>query len=47
MDDIFRDVHTIKGTCGFLSVERLEGVAHRTENVPVLLRDATQGAGPR
>ena len=25
---IFREVHTIKGTCGFLGLKRLEQVAH-------------------
>ena len=30
---IFRTVHTIKGTCGFLGLNRLRRVAHATENV--------------
>lgn len=30
---IFRVMHTIKGTCGFLGLPRLETVAHRAENV--------------
>lgn len=30
---IFRLMHTIKGTCGFLGLPRLETVAHRAENV--------------
>lgn len=30
---IFRHVHTIKGTCGFLGLSRLEKLAHATENV--------------
>jgi chemotaxis protein histidine kinase CheA len=30
---IFRLVHTIKGTCGFLGLPRLERVAHAAENV--------------
>lgn len=30
---IFRNVHTIKGTCGFLGFERLEKVAHAGENL--------------
>ncbi|MBI3513772.1 MAG: chemotaxis protein CheA, partial [Proteobacteria bacterium] len=30
---IFRIVHTIKGTCGFLGLPRLEHVAHASENV--------------
>jgi two-component system chemotaxis sensor kinase CheA len=36
---IFRGVHTIKGTCGFLGMERLEKVAHVGENVLSKLRD--------
>ena len=31
--NIFRLVHTIKGTCGFLGLPRLEKVAHAGENV--------------
>ncbi|NDF11453.1 MAG: hybrid sensor histidine kinase/response regulator [Proteobacteria bacterium] len=30
---IFRVMHTIKGTCGFLGLSRLEKVAHASENV--------------
>jgi two-component system, chemotaxis family, sensor kinase CheA len=36
---IFRHVHTIKGTCGFLGLARLERVAHAAENVLGRLRD--------
>jgi two-component system chemotaxis sensor kinase CheA len=36
---IFRLVHTIKGTCGFLGLPRLEHVAHAAENVLGKLRD--------
>ena len=36
---IFRLVHTIKGTCGFLGLPRLEKVAHAAENVLGRLRD--------
>ena len=36
---IFRLVHTIKGTCGFLGLGRLEKVAHAAENVLGKLRD--------
>jgi two-component system chemotaxis sensor kinase CheA len=36
---IFRQVHTIKGTCGFLGLARLERVAHAAENVLGKLRD--------
>lgn len=39
IDNIFRLVHTIKGTCGFLGLPRLEGVAHAGENVLGKIRD--------
>ena len=36
---IFRLMHTIKGTCGFLDLPRLEKVAHHAENVLGRFRD--------
>src|SRR4051812_49878278 len=39
---IFRLVHTIKGTCGFLGLPRLEHVAHAAENVLGRYRDGTR-----
>ena len=36
---IFRLKHTIKGTCGFLGLPRLEKVAHHAENVLGRFRD--------
>lgn len=39
LDNIFRLVHTIKGTCGFLGLPRLEAVAHAGENVLGKIRD--------
>ena len=39
LDNIFRIVHTIKGTCGFLGLPRLEKVAHASENVLGKFRD--------
>lgn len=33
LGNIFRLMHTIKGTCGFLGLPRLESVAHAGENV--------------
>jgi len=36
---IFRLMHTIKGTCGFLGLSRLEAVAHAAENVLGRCRD--------
>ncbi len=43
---IFRLVHTIKGTCGFLGLPRLEHVAHAAENVLGRVRDKELRAGP-
>ena len=39
LGNIFRLVHTIKGTCGFLGLPRLESVAHAGENVLGKIRD--------
>lgn len=39
LSNIFRLVHTIKGTCGFLGLPRLERVAHASENVLGKFRD--------
>ncbi|CAM3477738.1 chemotaxis protein CheW [Thalassospira profundimaris] len=39
LSNIFRLVHTIKGTCGFLGLPRLEAVAHAGENVLGKIRD--------
>jgi two-component system chemotaxis sensor kinase CheA len=39
--EIFRLIHTIKGTCGFLGLSRLEKVAHAGENVLGRYRDGT------
>jgi two-component system chemotaxis sensor kinase CheA len=36
---IFRTIHTIKGTCGFLGFGKLESVAHVGENLLSRLRD--------
>jgi len=35
---IFRTIHTIKGTCGFLGFESLEGISHHAENILSQLR---------
>src|SRR4051794_15644598 len=37
--EIFRSVHTIKGTTGFLGFERLEKLAHAGEHLLGSLRD--------
>lgn len=39
LSNIFRTVHTIKGTCGFLGLPRLESVAHASENILGKFRD--------
>jgi len=39
LGNIFRLVHTIKGTCGFLGLPRLESVAHAGENILGKIRD--------
>ncbi len=39
LGNIFRLVHTVKGTCGFLGLPRLESVAHAGENVLDQYRD--------
>lgn len=39
LSNIFRLMHTIKGTCGFLGLPRLEKVAHHAENVLGKFRD--------
>jgi two-component system chemotaxis sensor kinase CheA len=36
---VFRTIHTIKGTCGFLGFSKLEKVAHVGENLLTRLRD--------
>lgn len=39
LGSIFRTVHTIKGTCGFLGLPKLENVAHGAENILSAMRD--------
>src|SRR5271170_3471241 len=39
LSSIFRTIHTIKGTCGFLGFNKLEKVAHVGENLLTRLRD--------
>jgi len=41
--EIFRAVHTMKGTVGFLGFPRLEKMAHAGEALLVLLRDGKRG----
>lgn len=47
INSIFRVMHTIKGTCGFIGLSRLERVAHISENLLDKFRDGapvTSGA---
>src|SRR5271155_4810073 len=44
ISEIFRAVHTIKGTTGFLGFKRLEKLAHAGENLLGLLRDGVLSA---
>ena len=46
LSNIFRLVHTIKGTCGFLGLPRLESVAHASENVLGKIRDGELDVTP-
>jgi len=46
ISSIFRLMHTIKGTCGFLSLPRLESTAHAGENVLGKMREGVFKATP-
>jgi two-component system chemotaxis sensor kinase CheA len=43
---VFRTIHTIKGTCGFLAFNKLEKVAHVGENLLTRLRDGQLTLNP-
>jgi two-component system chemotaxis sensor kinase CheA len=43
---VFRTIHTIKGTCGFLGFGKLEAVAHVGENLLSRLRDQVLTLNP-
>ena len=43
---VFRTIHTIKGTCGFLGFNKLEKVAHVGENLLTRLRDGQLTLNP-
>jgi two-component system chemotaxis sensor kinase CheA len=45
LDNIFRLVHTIKGTCGFLCLPRLEALAHAAETLMGKFRDGIPVTG--
>jgi two-component system chemotaxis sensor kinase CheA len=42
LDNIFRLVHTIKGTCGFLALPRLEALTHAAEALMGSFRDGAR-----
>ncbi len=42
LEQIFRVVHTIKGTCGFLDLPRLESLSHATEDKLSLFREGKE-----
>jgi len=46
LSNIFRLMHTIKGTCGFLGLPRLESVAHAGENVLGKIREGQLEVSP-
>ncbi|MEZ5936937.1 MAG: hybrid sensor histidine kinase/response regulator [Hyphomonadaceae bacterium] len=46
LNNIFRLVHTIKGTCGFLGLPRLEAIAHAGETLLGKFRDGALDVTP-
>lgn len=46
LSSIFRTVHTIKGTCGFLAFGKLEAVTHVGESLLSRLRDGEMSLSP-
>ena len=46
VDRIFRAVHTIKGTCGFLGFSRLEALSHVGEELLARVRAVDVGSAP-
>lgn len=42
LDAIFRFVHTVKGSCGFLNLPRFERLSHAAEDVLAQVRDGTR-----
>jgi two-component system chemotaxis sensor kinase CheA len=47
LDAIFRFVHTVKGSCGFLNLARLERLSHAAEDVLAEVRDGHRVADGR
>ena len=46
IERVFRTIHTIKGTCGFLAFSKLEAVTHSAESVLALVRDGNLDLTP-
>ncbi|MCU1487274.1 MAG: histidine kinase [Actinomycetia bacterium] len=46
LGSVFRTIHTVKGTCGFLGYGKLEAIAHVGENLLSKLRDGTRRLTP-
>ena len=46
LTEIFRALHTLKGSSGFHGLDRVEQLAHSAENLLTLLRDGDLGFGP-
>jgi two-component system chemotaxis sensor kinase CheA len=47
LDAIFRFVHTVKGSCGFLDLPRLAKLSHHAEDVLAAVRDGRRTADAR
>ncbi len=47
LNNVFRTIHTIKGTCGFLGLPKLEALTHAGETLLVRLRDGEIALEPR
>ncbi|WP_375391472.1 chemotaxis protein CheA [uncultured Sphingomonas sp.] len=47
LDAIFRFVHTVKGSCGFLDLPRLARLSHAAEDVLAAVRDGTRAPDTR
>lgn len=46
LQSIFRTMHTIKGTCGFIGLPKLEAVTHSAENVLGKIREGKISVSP-
>ena len=47
LDAIFRFVHTVKGSCGFLDLPRLARLSHAAEDVLAAVRDGERAPDTR